>query len=74
MPRNFFRRIEIAFPVRGKKQRSRVIEEGIQVMLEDNCTAWEMASDGTYELQTPGKTIPFDAQEELLKSLCQQYG
>ncbi len=74
MPRNFFRRVEIAFPVRGKKQRSRVMEEGIQAMLEDNCTAWEMLPDGTYSLQTPGSTPPFDAQDELLKSLCQQYG
>ena len=40
MGRNFFRRIEVAFPVRDPELKARVIEEGIDIYLRDNCDAW----------------------------------
>jgi polyphosphate kinase len=37
MDRNFFRRIELAFPVLDEKLKRRVIGEGLRPYLEDNC-------------------------------------
>jgi polyphosphate kinase len=69
MPRNFFRRVEVTFPVTGKKNRARVIEEGLEVYFRDNCQSWEMQPDGTYVRRTPGNEEPFSAQAHLLARL-----
>lgn len=47
MERNFFRRIEVAFPIDHKTLRGRVISE-LEVYLADNEQAWTLGSDGTY--------------------------
>jgi polyphosphate kinase len=47
MERNFFRRIELAFPVLDRKLKRRVIAEGLQIYLTDNTLAWELGPDGT---------------------------
>src|SRR5919201_111676 len=49
MARNFFRRIELCFPVLDPKLKKRVIREGLQPYLEDNTQAWVMQPDGNYE-------------------------
>jgi polyphosphate kinase len=69
MPRNFFRRVEVAFPVSGKKNRERVFEEGLAVYLDDNCDAWAMAADGSYKRLHPGEERRRSAQEMLLELL-----
>ncbi|MDH4284246.1 MAG: polyphosphate kinase 1, partial [Gallionellaceae bacterium] len=46
MDRNFFRRVEVCFPVLDKKLKQRVIEEGLKIYLLDNCMAWEMDKNG----------------------------
>jgi polyphosphate kinase len=46
MDRNFFRRIELCFPVLDPALKRRVIREGLQPYLDDNCQAWEMGPDG----------------------------
>jgi len=48
MDRNFFRRIEVCFPLLDKKLKKRVIEEGLKVYLQDNSQAWEMNGEGRY--------------------------
>src|SRR3954469_7135389 len=48
MDRNFFRRIEVCFPVLNKKLKKRVIREGLQPFLERNSDVWEMQPDGHY--------------------------
>jgi len=48
MDRNFFRRIEVAFPVLDPKLKRRVMKEGLRAYLNDNCMAWEMLPDGQY--------------------------
>jgi polyphosphate kinase len=70
MDRNFFRRIELCFPVLDPALKRRVIREGLLPYLEDNCQAWEMRSDGTYELLKPRRGKRRAAQEELLLSLA----
>jgi polyphosphate kinase len=70
MDRNFFRRIELCFPVLDPALRRRVIREGLQPYLDDNCQAWEMRPDGTYDLQKPRRGRRRSAQEELLFTLA----
>jgi len=53
MDRNFFRRIELCFPVLDPALKRRVIREGLQPYLDDNCQAWEMRPDGLYEQLKP---------------------
>jgi polyphosphate kinase len=70
MDRNFFRRIEIAFPILDRKLRQRVIKEGLTVYLADNVQAWDMQADGTYARKQPGKREAHNAQQELLDLLA----
>jgi len=58
MPRNFFRRVEVAFPVRDPELRDRVAEESLFNYLRDNATAWVLQPDGSYT-----RTRPADGQE-----------
>jgi polyphosphate kinase len=74
MPRNFFRRVELSFPIEGRKNRKRVVREGLEVYLEDNTQAWEMQQDGTYRRVTPGDAEPRSAQRRLLKKLAKLPG
>jgi polyphosphate kinase len=70
MDRNFFRRIELCFPVLDPALKRRVIREGLQPYLDDNCQAWEMRPDGTYERHKPRRARRRSAQEELLFTLA----
>lgn len=56
MDRNLFRRVEVAFPIRERKLKRRVIQEGLSVFLGDNQSAWLMHSDGHYRRRRSGKT------------------
>ncbi|MBX3702296.1 MAG: polyphosphate kinase 1 [Steroidobacteraceae bacterium] len=69
MDRNFFRRIELCFPVLDRKLKRRVIREGLRPYLEDNSQAWVMEAAGGYRRLTPGRGRPRTAQEELLDLL-----
>jgi polyphosphate kinase len=69
MDRNFFRRIEICFPVLDKKLKKRVIAEGLKIYLNDNCQAWEMGGEGHYRLKKSHRAAILCAQIELLKQL-----
>ena len=72
MPRNMFRRIETSFPIADEKLKKRVIKEGLEVHLKDNCFAWELQSDGSYIRVTPGEgEEPFLSQSELLRKLAE---
>jgi polyphosphate kinase len=49
MDRNFFRRVEVAFPILDPKLKKRVIDEAFTFALRDNQRAWLQQSDGQYE-------------------------
>ena len=67
MDRNFFRRVETCFPVLDPKRRRRVIEEGLDACLKDNCEAWLMDSEGRYSRTAPAQgEARFSAQSALL--------
>lgn len=70
MERNFFRRVEVAFPVLDKKLKARVIREGLMVHLRDNTSAWLMKPDGTYAKRAQGKK-PFNSQLVLMAETLQ---
>jgi len=69
MDRNFFRRIELCFPVLDPALKRRVVREGLQPYLDDNTQAWVMNAEGLYERRTPGTQKRRSAQDELLLSL-----
>ena len=66
MERNFFRRIEVAFPVTRQRYRER-LRRDLEAYLADNTSAWELQSDGSYIRATADGKAPFSAQAELLR-------
>ena len=72
MERNFFRRIELAFPILDKKLKRRVITEGLRIYLADNQQAWVMNSEGVYHqrhTRLNSRSKPRSAQSELIALL-----
>lgn len=69
MDRNFFRRIEICFPVLDSRLKKRVITEGLRPYLKDNVQAWEMDCNGHYKQKASHRGKRFCAQEALLTKL-----
>ena len=68
MERNFFRRIEISFPVLEPRLKRRVLKEGLKPYLADNCQAWEMSAGGEYRVKAT-KRGRISAQELLLADM-----
>jgi len=63
MPRNFFRRIELAFPVENPTLRDQIINEVLPSFLHDRVKARELQPDGTYRrLKPEGKEPRAQAQ------------
>ncbi len=55
MPRNFFRRIEVMFPIEDERLKQRIMEEILPVTLADNVKARELQPDGRYVRVTPAE-------------------
>jgi len=55
MPRNFFRRIEVAFPVEDGVLRDRLIHEMLALSMADNVKSRLLQPDGNYRRLRPGK-------------------
>ncbi|QJD29810.1 polyphosphate kinase 1 [Methylococcus geothermalis] len=66
MARNMFRRVETCFPIENKKLAER-IRNDLELYLKDDCQAWQLRSDGSYE--RVHDTRHCDAQAELLEAL-----
>jgi polyphosphate kinase len=69
MERNFFKRIELAFPILDPKLKKRVITEGLKFYLADNQQGWDMNSDGVYQRRRSPRAKPHHAQGELMATL-----
>jgi polyphosphate kinase len=66
MERNFFRRVEVAFPIRRPEHRARMLRD-LEICLKDNCQAWLLQPDGRSERITRGPNErAVNAQAELL--------
>jgi polyphosphate kinase len=57
MPRNFFRRIEVVFPIEDGNLRERIRSELLEIPLQDNVKARILCPDGTYSRPTPKRGI-----------------
>ena len=71
MDRNFFRRIEVCFPVLDEKLKKRVVDEGLKSYLKDNLQAWEMDCNGFWHRKLPARSAEHCAQADLLQALGQ---
>ena len=71
MGRNLHRRVEVAFPVRDRRLKARVLSEGIAVHLRDNAMAWTMDADGHYTRRKPRGARRIVSQHTLLEKLAQ---
>lgn len=69
MSRNFFRRIETAFPILEPELKRRVIQETLELYLADNHQAWSLQSDGSYVRLEAGTEEPRPAQRALMAHL-----
>ncbi|NYT81340.1 polyphosphate kinase 1 [Alcaligenaceae bacterium] len=68
MDRNFFRRVELGFPVFDKALKKRVINEAFTYALRDNQLAWRALPNGTYvKIKPSGK--PFNLHQHLMQQL-----
>ena len=65
MERNFFRRVEVAFPLREATHRARVLRH-LEAALADNLQAWQLGADGSYTRVAPGGSAAFSSQDALL--------
>jgi polyphosphate kinase len=71
MDRNFFRRVEVCFPVLSENLKARVIAD-LDLCLSDNCQAWELKADGGYRLVTPAPgEEQVSCQAQLLRQLAE---
>jgi polyphosphate kinase len=70
MPRNFYNRYEIAFPIKDPILKKYVREIILETSLSDNVKAWELNPDGTYSrVKMTGKPLRSQAFfEELSKN------
>ncbi|MEI8341104.1 MAG: polyphosphate kinase 1 [Verrucomicrobiota bacterium] len=48
MPRNFYRRVEVAFPIVDEKLRNEIIEDILPAFLKDRIKSRALMSDGSY--------------------------
>lgn len=68
MPRNFYRRVEIMFPVESPPLKKRILTEIIPSYQRDNVKARELGSDAVYRRVQPEEDEPsFRSQYELLE-------
>jgi len=65
MERNFFRRVEVAFPIRRQDHAERMLRD-LDFSLKDNCQAWKLHPDGRYARISRGSERALSAQSELL--------
>ena len=71
MERNMFRRNESCFEIRQKAMKDK-LRRHLELFLADNCQAWVLNGDGSYERQSPGKDERVSAQELFLEKLAIQ--
>jgi len=72
MDRNFFRRIEVMFPIINPGIQQRLIGD-LDTYLSDNTQAWQLDSHGSYQRITPDEGAPkISAQLRLLSQLAER--
>jgi polyphosphate kinase len=71
MDRNFFRRIELMFPILDETMKTRIMAD-LDTYLADNLQSWELLADGRYvQLPRAPGSEPLAAQLTLLRQLAE---
>ena len=73
MERNFFRRVEVAFPIEPPQLRERILGD-LEVYMQDNTQAWRLSADGMYQRLVPDGETPVNAQEKLVANYAAGVG
>jgi polyphosphate kinase len=73
MSRNLLRRNEACFEIRQKQLTAR-IRDDLELFLADNCDAWALRGDGSYDRLSPGSDEPVSAQRRFLEMLATPSG
>lgn len=68
MDRNFFRRVEVAFPVLDPALKRRVIREAFTLAFRDNVRAWSQQSDGQF-IRVVSRGAAHNMHDELIELL-----
>lgn len=74
MDRNFFRRIEVCFPVLDTDLKKRVVDEALHNGLADNTQAWNMDGEGKYRRVRPQNKQLLSSQLFLIDTLSARPG
>ena len=72
MPRNFFRRIEVAFPIEDFNEEAKIIES-MESFIQDNEFSTHLRSKGQY-VQPPKRRRPFSAQDHFIAITREETG
>ncbi len=72
MPRNFFRRIEVMFPVVDRRLRARIINEVLETGLADNVKARLLRPDGSYVRRPRAEDEPEVRSQVVLQNLARE--
>lgn len=66
MPRNFYRRVEVMFPIEASELKQRVLQEILPIYHRDNTKARILGSDGLYHQPSTNGEALHRSQAELL--------
>lgn len=66
MPRNFFRRIEVAWPILAPSLRDRIEFQILGISLADDARSWRLQPDGTWRRRKPA-THPIRSQQRFIE-------
>jgi polyphosphate kinase len=69
MSRNLLHRNESCFEIRQKAMKEQILHD-LELFLADNCQAWMLRGDGSYERLLPGNNARICAQETFLELLA----
>ncbi|MGE0115866.1 MAG: polyphosphate kinase 1 [Steroidobacteraceae bacterium] len=72
MERNFFRRIEVAFPIQDSRYQQRIIRD-LENYLADNTNAWALQSDGEYQRVVAEHATQICAQQDFLNRISHKH-
>jgi polyphosphate kinase len=72
MPRNFYRRIELMFPVEDAKVKARLVEQLLPLILSDSVKARELLPDGTYVRRSPAEGEQPVRSQALFQALARE--
>ncbi|MFT0851873.1 polyphosphate kinase 1 [Achromobacter sp. F4_2707] len=68
MDRNFFRRVEVAFPILDRRLKRRVVREAFTIALRDNQLAWKALPNGAYA-RVRSRSKPVNMHHVLMEEL-----